>query len=534
MKKPLLIAAAICTAGTASFISQPAKAQLNELFNIKANSAGILEFKGSGTAQFNNSIGTNNSFQVGSNTNLGVNASASSTPEYGVAGQAKLDLAGSTVLRQIIGTSGASQSTTDTATAANTVAHNTATHVAETSAAQTANSHADTVKESWNNSNSDTWAEYVTAAQADTDNFTVTEQDGVYTVAEAGTYDAASTTADTFVDEASWNEASSSVRQSAYDEKYAEQYNSDYQESYSDNLTTALSQINSTVTGNEQSGTIKGVFKTSESGGAQSTGSLADWEGNAEYAGKNYAESIFQSSWDEYLEENASREQITVETSDNYTGATAATAAGWTDGASGWNVEDQGDNDDTNDVYTWTRDVDRAALTTDILDNGGTADDASDDKYLAGNANDGSGSNQSVIGNSAFSTDSQGRYEWLTDAQGFSGAREVLTEENYYREESRAYNSAYSESYAVSAAGAARKSDSEVEVNGIGSDATIVSLASSTFDVQIAGKTVAESLIEATATANGTAGANLATSSFANQSQASTASAFMQAFGAAN
>ena len=94
MKKSLLVAAALFTATTATQLAQVAKA--SPQFKVTAASPGTIDFTGSGTAQFNNSIGTNNSFQVGSSTNLGVNASASSTPEYGVDGQARLDLAGTT------------------------------------------------------------------------------------------------------------------------------------------------------------------------------------------------------------------------------------------------------------------------------------------------------------------------------------------------------------------------------------------------------------------------------------------------------
>jgi len=77
-----------------------------ELFKINASSPGSMTFSGQGTAQFNNSLGSNNSFQVGSSTNLGVSASSSSTPEYGVAATAQLDLAGASRLTQVIGTSG--------------------------------------------------------------------------------------------------------------------------------------------------------------------------------------------------------------------------------------------------------------------------------------------------------------------------------------------------------------------------------------------------------------------------------------------
>jgi len=122
MRKSLLVAASLFAAATsATTFAEFAKA--SPQFKVTAASPGAIDFTGSGTAQFNNSIGTNNSFQVGSSTNLGVNASASSTPEYGVTGTARLDLAGTTTMKQVIGTSGAHQDTTNKASAAYTVAH---------------------------------------------------------------------------------------------------------------------------------------------------------------------------------------------------------------------------------------------------------------------------------------------------------------------------------------------------------------------------------------------------------------------------
>ena len=138
MRKSLLVAASLTAAASATAFAEIAKAAPQ--FSVTAASPGAIQFTGSGTAQFNNSIGTNNSFQVGSSTNLGVNASASSTPEYGVTGIARLDLAGTTTMKQVIGTSGAQQNTTNTATAAYTVAHTAASERAKTHAASTQSS----------------------------------------------------------------------------------------------------------------------------------------------------------------------------------------------------------------------------------------------------------------------------------------------------------------------------------------------------------------------------------------------------------
>jgi hypothetical protein len=91
-------------------------------FSVTAAKAGAILFQGDGTAQFNNSVGTNNSFQVGSSTNLGVNASTSSTAEYGVTAGATLDMGASSTMKQVIGTSGSNAAQTSTATAAHDIA----------------------------------------------------------------------------------------------------------------------------------------------------------------------------------------------------------------------------------------------------------------------------------------------------------------------------------------------------------------------------------------------------------------------------
>jgi len=112
MKKNLLIAAGLITFGISGALTT--KVDASEMFNVVAGTPGTITFSGSGTANFNNSLGTNNSFQVGSSTNLGVNANVSSTNGYGVAATGDLQLAGSTQLQQVIGTSGTSSERIDT------------------------------------------------------------------------------------------------------------------------------------------------------------------------------------------------------------------------------------------------------------------------------------------------------------------------------------------------------------------------------------------------------------------------------------
>lgn len=101
MKRALLLAALL-----ASSASMATTAKATPLFDIQQTSPSILQFTGTGTAQFNSSKGVNNQFNVGSSTNLGVNASVSSTAEFTPSAQAQLDLARGSQLQQTIGSSG--------------------------------------------------------------------------------------------------------------------------------------------------------------------------------------------------------------------------------------------------------------------------------------------------------------------------------------------------------------------------------------------------------------------------------------------
>ena len=106
-------------------------------------------------------------------------------------------------------------------------------------------------------------------------------------------------------------------------------------------------------------------------------------------------------------------------------------------------------------------------------------------------------------------------------------ANQTMTQEEmataYDKEYTKSFNAAYS-----SAAGMMRTSDSTVTVTGIGVIADVNASESSSFTAS------AELLTGAARDGNGngnaSSGANLATSSYANQSNSSTASAFMQAF----
>lgn len=98
--KNLLLAAALLTTAA------PAMANPVHLFSINTANPRSIDFKGTGTANFNNSTGTQNNFNVGSSTNLGVNGSINATRDYGGTSDGTLQLAGTSVMQQTIGTSG--------------------------------------------------------------------------------------------------------------------------------------------------------------------------------------------------------------------------------------------------------------------------------------------------------------------------------------------------------------------------------------------------------------------------------------------
>ena len=114
MKRPILLAAVLAIApllpATAFAQTAPASTSVSEsgstqrMFAVNSVEAGQLTFSGAGTATFNNSIGSNNQFVVGSSTNLGVSASLSSTPEFDAVAKANLMLTGDSSLMQTNGT----------------------------------------------------------------------------------------------------------------------------------------------------------------------------------------------------------------------------------------------------------------------------------------------------------------------------------------------------------------------------------------------------------------------------------------------
>ena len=110
-----------------------------------------------------------------------------------------------------------------------------------------------------------------------------------------------------------------------------------------------------------------------------------------------------------------------------------------------------------------------------------------------------------------------------------SAAADLVSNDSSSLEWNAAYNAAYSGAYAAADAKAERESISNVEIQGLGSIADINSLATSTFTAESTLLTSA-SRPDTVGNGNASAGASLATSSFASAANATTASGFMQAF----
>ena len=76
----------------------------DQIFLINTPAAGIVDFKGVGTATFSQSQGSNQSMTVGSNSSFGVNAAASNSNDYSSFASATLNLTEESTLKQINGT----------------------------------------------------------------------------------------------------------------------------------------------------------------------------------------------------------------------------------------------------------------------------------------------------------------------------------------------------------------------------------------------------------------------------------------------
>lgn len=401
MKRHLSFLAAVLAASAAA----PALAQQDpgKMFLINAVTPGVVSFSGEGTAQFNNSSSTSNAFSVGSSTNFGVNAAASSTNDYMVDSNALLQLSGTSQLQQTIGTSSSAANTMAAAEAASMAADSIANRTTTAEFGQS-------------------WDDYIGINGG---TFSGSAPASISGGNVGGTYTGEFTT------------------KQAYEAAKKDFFNEQMTEAYS-NVTTASTESSSQ--GASGQGIIRGEFITTNSNSTDIGASASSASANSVSAVET-ANETFGSTHNEYSSTFASfaGSNGVIDTS---TEVAAAKAAGLV-----WN---------------------------ETGNNAGTQLDAT---------------------------------EWATTRQ-------------------EAIDSKFAELQLAAASKGSVDTDSQatVTVTGVGSIATINSSDQSAFNVDVATR-LRNSIPETNGTANGSAGGNLATSSFANQSNTLAASAFIQAFG---
>ena len=81
-----------------------AKASPDQMFVISTPTAGVVDFRGTGSATFTNTQGSTDSVTIGSNSSIGVAATGSNSSDYTSSASASLDLAATTSLNHATGT----------------------------------------------------------------------------------------------------------------------------------------------------------------------------------------------------------------------------------------------------------------------------------------------------------------------------------------------------------------------------------------------------------------------------------------------
>ena len=373
------------------------------MFDISTPSAGKVNFIGTGTANFNQAIGTNNNFNVGSSTALGVNASASSTADYMSEGAADLQLAGTSRLQQTIGTATSAFNVSTASEASATSANTAATEVANSTY-----QYGSEWTEGYSNGlvQREGWEFRAAGASG------ASEGEGWYSTQGANAGEYVKSTAAT--KEADFERFARADWKRGWDDVYKSTYETTYAAAVASSQTQ---NSNSSSQTSDRSGIISGEFSTIDYGSTTTSVSSED-------------------------------------TTQMQTDANAAAAK--------------------HIAYDPT---------------------ATGDKY-------------SIVAG--------GNYDSQT-----------MTQE----EMKNAYNSEYTKVFDkafASAAGMMRSSDSTVTVTGLGVIADVNASDSSSF--KASSKLITGAERDGNGNGNASSGANLATSSYANQSNSSTASAFMQAF----
>lgn len=258
--------------------ASPALAQVH-VFDVTTTQPGTMDFRGLGTATYNNSTGTSNGISLGSSSSLVVSNSLSASKEYTGTTSALVQLTGEgatnfTNFLQTIGSSTGAANMQAAASSSAQQAHTTANSVAEKSTKSVFGTN---------------HAEYMNDFNA-TLATTPTDASGniIYTSLAADVKNgnlAANVNADGTVSAYNANE---------WETAYANTFSKNYNDAYSDSYSTTASEQSSLNTTENQSGKVTGQFETINTGST-----TADLTG-AEIASlaTQKAIAMYGSSWD--------------------------------------------------------------------------------------------------------------------------------------------------------------------------------------------------------------------------------------------
>lgn len=101
-----MLASALATSPLFAFaaITQASHATPDQMFVISTPSAGVVDYRGTGSATFTNTKGSTDSVTIGTNSSFGVSATGTNTSDYTSSASSTLDLAATTSLNHATGT----------------------------------------------------------------------------------------------------------------------------------------------------------------------------------------------------------------------------------------------------------------------------------------------------------------------------------------------------------------------------------------------------------------------------------------------
>lgn len=218
--------------------ANPACSQVH-MFNVLTTQPGQMDFKGIGTANYNNSSGTGNSITLGSTSSISVNGSVAASTDYMGSSNSYFQLGTNTNVQQTIGTS---------AQAANMQA------IAQASAASSASTAQSVASRQVKSELGYSYSDYL-----DKYNLSAANNNGTSLVA-GGTDVTGNNVA---YNQTQWGQASADREQTLYNEAYAAAY-------ASANLAS-----NSSSSSSSNSGVVKANFSTINSGESTNTEKIA-------------------------------------------------------------------------------------------------------------------------------------------------------------------------------------------------------------------------------------------------------------------